>query len=121
MWPQDVPRERAGRQETGGDATGGEPRLFRYTPTMSQPLSVPPQAWPGDDPAAMPGFEFDDWTQNAAPPDAIPLGAPPFGTGSRVPPPARRARAGRRRRAGAEEGQARTGQGDREARGSGPN
>ena len=76
MWPQDVPRERAGRQETGGDAAGGEPRLFRYTPTVSQPLSVPPQAWPDDDPAAMPGFEFDDWTQNAAPPDAIPLGAP---------------------------------------------
>ena len=76
MWPQDVPRERAGRPETGGDAAGGEPRLFRYTPTVSQPPSVPPQAWPDDDPAAMPGFEFDDWTQNAAPPDAIPLGAP---------------------------------------------
>jgi hypothetical protein len=76
VWPQDVPRERAGRQETGGDAAGGEPRLFRYSPTVSQPLSVPPQAWPGDDPAAMPGFEFDDWTQNAAPPDAIPPGAP---------------------------------------------
>ena len=83
MRPQDVPRERAGRQETGGDATGGEPRLFRYTPTVSQPLSVPPQAWPGDDPAAMPGFEFDDRTRNAAPPDALPLGAPPSGTGSR--------------------------------------
>jgi hypothetical protein len=48
------------------DLAGAEPRRFRYTPTVSQPLSVPPQAWPDDSQPAMPGFEFDDGTQAGA-------------------------------------------------------
>jgi hypothetical protein len=35
-----------------------EARLFRFTPTVSQPMPVPPAAWFRDD-AAAPGFEFD--------------------------------------------------------------
>ena len=56
------------RPDSGRDAAGGgEPRRFRYTPTVSQPLSVPPQAWLDDDhdQLATPGFEFDDQPQNA--------------------------------------------------------
>ena len=67
----DAPREQAGRQAAGRDPAGGEPR-FRYTPTVSQPLSAPTQAWPDDDQLAMPGFEFDDLAQNA-PAGALPL------------------------------------------------
>ena len=64
--PQAHPREPAPQ-----DFAGGEPRRFRYTPTVSQPLSVPPQAWTGDkwtddDQPAMPGFEFDDGPQAGA-------------------------------------------------------
>ncbi len=63
------------RQEPGRDAKGaegGEPRRFQYTPTVSQPLSAPPQAWLDDDQLATPGFEFDDQAQSA-PADVIPL------------------------------------------------
>src|SRR5215472_14371868 len=35
-----------------------EPRPFRYTPTVNQPPSAPPQAWPEDELLASPGFEF---------------------------------------------------------------
>ena len=65
------PRGRPGQPESW-DPAGGEPRRFRYTPTVSQPLSAPTQAWPDDDQLAMPGFEFDDVAQNA-PAGAIPL------------------------------------------------
>ena len=58
------PRGRPGQPESW-DPAGGEPRRFRYTPTVSQPLSAPTQAWPDDDQLAMPGFEFDDLAQNA--------------------------------------------------------
>ena len=80
--PQPAPREptgrpETGRPETGRHATGGESRRFRYTPTVSQPLSVPPQAWPDDDQPARPGFEFDGRTQNPAPAGAVPPGARP--------------------------------------------
>ena len=63
----------------GRDPADGEPRRFRYTPTVSQPLSAPAQplsapaqAWPDDGQLATPGFEFDDPAQN------IPAGAVPF-------------------------------------------
>ena len=72
-----------GRPDPGRDAAGGEPRRFRYTPTVSQPLSVPPQAWLDDDhdQLATPGFEFDDQPQNA------PVGTIPR-TGQTGPRPA---------------------------------
>ena len=63
-----------GREEAGRAAAGGEPRRFRYTPTVGQPLSAPPQAWLDDGQRGMPGFEFDDQPQNA-----VPLGVPPRG------------------------------------------
>ncbi len=48
---------------------------------MSQPLSVPPQAWPDDDLPAMPGFEFHDWapgpSREAFPREAGPRQASP--------------------------------------------
>jgi hypothetical protein len=72
--PQDAPRE---------------PRRFRYTPTVSQPLSAPPQAWPDNDQLATPGFEFDDQPQNVVPARVIPLTRE---TGPRPAPPARPAR-----------------------------
>ena len=73
------PRGRPGQPESW-DPAGGEPRRFRYTPTVSQPLSAPTQAWPDDDQLATPGFEFDDLAQNA-----------PGGALTREPgPPARR-------------------------------
>ncbi len=60
-----------------------EPRIFRYTPTVSQPLSAPPHAapphaapphaWLDDDQLAAPGFEFDDQPQQVAPVRVIPL------------------------------------------------
>ena len=65
------PRGRPGQPESW-DPAGGEPRRFRYTPMVSQPLSAPTQAWPDDGQLAMPGFEFDDVAQNA-PAGAIPL------------------------------------------------
>src|SRR5215468_3153095 len=37
-----------------------EPRRFRYTPTVSQPLSAPTQAWPDDDVLTSPGLEFGE-------------------------------------------------------------
>ncbi len=66
-----------------GPPPGGEPRRFRYTPTIGQPVSVPPQAWLDDGQPASPGFEF------AAPPVQGPLvqGAPV--QGRRPPPPVR--------------------------------
>jgi hypothetical protein len=36
-----------------------EPRRFRYSPTVSQPRSAPPQARLDTGPPAVPGFEFD--------------------------------------------------------------
>jgi hypothetical protein len=44
-----------------------EPRRFRYTPTVSQPPSVPPPAWPRHE-SARPGFEFDTPPRPAPPP-----------------------------------------------------
>jgi hypothetical protein len=54
----------------------GEPRRFRYTPTVSQSLSAPPQDWPAE-PVATPGFEFDDRGPGG--------GAPPYAPGPRPP------------------------------------
>jgi len=67
------PRGRPGRPQRRDTPPPGEPRRFRYTPTVSQPLSAPPQAWPDDDELAMPGFEFDDQPPNVAPTRVIPL------------------------------------------------
>lgn len=46
-------------RDTRPDEPSGEPRRFRYSPTVSQPRSAPPQAWPDNGPSAVPGFEFD--------------------------------------------------------------
>jgi len=46
---------------------GDEPPRFRYTQTVSQPPSVPPQVW-ADNRAAMPGFEFDGPPRSAGAP-----------------------------------------------------
>ena len=67
------PRGRPGRPQRRDTPPPDEPRRFRYTPTVSQPLSAPPQAWPDDDELAMPGFEFDDQPPNVAPTRVIPL------------------------------------------------
>ena len=70
------PRDRPDQPEswgTGPQDAPREPRRFRYTPTVSQPLSAPPQAWPDNDQLATPGFEFDDQPQNIAPARVIPL------------------------------------------------
>jgi len=88
------------RQEAGRDAEGGEPRRFRYTPTVSQPLSAPPQAWLDDDQLAMPGFEFDDQAQNV-PVGVIPLTREPGPRPAPGPHPAPGPRPDRRK-AGAE-------------------
>ena len=57
---------RGARRTPPGQPARGEPRRYRYTPTVSQPQSVPPPPWPGDDQPAMPGFEFDDDPQAGA-------------------------------------------------------
>ena len=55
------------------EPAGGEPRRFRYSPTVSQPVPGPPPAWPDTaGPAPRPGFEFDDRAQQAALPGADP-------------------------------------------------
>ena len=50
----------------------GEPRRFRYTPTVRRPPSVPPPIWPRDD-LVIPGFEFDRHARAA-----VPFGQEPF-------------------------------------------
>ncbi len=72
------PSEHPGPRETGPQEALREPRRFRYTQTVSQPLSVPPQAWPDDSQPATPGFEFDDGTQ-AGPAGPRPSGPRPSG------------------------------------------
>ena len=70
------PRGRTGWPESRGSRPPGEPpepRIFRYTPTVSQPQAAPPQAWLDDDQLATPGFEFDDQPQQVAPTRVIPL------------------------------------------------
>jgi hypothetical protein len=48
-----------------GPASRPDPsRQFRYTPTVSQPTSAPPLAWPREEQAA-PGFEFDPHARTA--------------------------------------------------------
>ncbi len=75
-------------QDPGGrDAAGGEPQRFRYTPTVSQPLSAPPQAWLDDGQRAMAGFEFDDQPQDAVPLGVRPRGAVPREAFTREPGP----------------------------------
>ncbi len=77
--PRQGPQRTRPGQVPGRDPADVEPRRFRYTPTVSQPLSAPAQplsapaqAWPDDGQLATPGFEFDDPAQN------IPVGAVPF-------------------------------------------
>ncbi len=55
---------------------GGGPRRFRYTQTVSQPLSVAPQAW-ADEELVMPGFEFDGPGRTPDPSRADPSRADP--------------------------------------------
>ena len=74
-----------GREEAGRAAAGSVPRHFRYTPTVGQPLSAPPQAWLDDGQRGMPGFEFDDQPQNAAPVGVPPRGAVPREAFTREP------------------------------------
>ena len=59
-----------------GQAAAGEPPRFRYTQTVSQPLSAPPQAWADHHQLAMPGFEFDPRARSAG---AFPPRHPPPG------------------------------------------
>ena len=67
------PRGRPGRPQSRDTPPPDEPRRYRYTPTVSQPLSAPPQAWLDDELLATPGYEFDDQPQNVAPARVIPL------------------------------------------------
>jgi hypothetical protein len=86
------------RAQTRPDEVGGEPRRLRYTATVGQSPSGPPQAWPHDreraasgfEPAAprfegalpaMPGFEFDGRAL-----DAGLLGSDPFNPDPRAIP-----------------------------------
>jgi hypothetical protein len=55
-----------GRTASRGPGPVGGPREFRYTPTVSQPMPVPPLAWPRDE-QARPGFEFDPQARTADP------------------------------------------------------
>ena len=65
----------AGNEPPEPGQAGGEPRRFRYTPTVSQPMPGPPPASPGaaSPPEERPGFEFDD----RAPQDRLPDADPP--------------------------------------------
>ena len=84
-WDQD-PRGRPGRPQSRDEPPPDEPPRFRYTQTVSQPLSAAPQAWTDDDQLDMPGFEFDDQPQNVAPTRIVPPTREP---GPRQAPPPR--------------------------------
>ena len=99
-WPPGAPCEPMGREEAGRAAAGSVPRHFRYTPTVGQPLSAPPQAWLDDGQRGMPGFEFDDQPQNAAPLGVPPRGAVPREAFTREPRQAGPRQAARVRRRG---------------------
>jgi len=58
-------REETRREETRREAAAGEPRRFRYTPTVSQPLSVPPQAWPENGAQTWPENGAQTWPGDA--------------------------------------------------------
>jgi hypothetical protein len=88
-------------RETWLDEPGGEPKRFRYTSTVSQPRSAPPQAWPDNGQPAVPGFEFDARTpsrrrapsapsapsgRRAGPRDQPWVGPPPSGPPPSGPP-----------------------------------
>jgi hypothetical protein len=68
--PQRPPADQGGTGPSGQrPGSPGEPPLLRYTPTVSQPMRVPPSAgspWLRDEPA-MPGFEFDAHAAAAGP------------------------------------------------------
>ena len=76
-------------ERPGREPASGEPRRFRYTSTVGQPMPGPPPAWPGAagpppaqpgaagpaaawsdsvGPAPRPGFEFDDRARQVGPP-----------------------------------------------------
>ena len=71
--PAEPERRPRTRPQTPRDEAGGESRRFRYTATVGQPPSGPPQAWPGRRERATPGFEFDGRAL-----DAGLLGSDPF-------------------------------------------
>ena len=75
---------RVPRAHPGSEA--GEPRRFRYTPTVSQPMSMqaPPQAWPDDEVFTPPGFDFGEMTRPGAeftPPPRPPASGPAYPSG----------------------------------------
>ncbi len=78
-----------------------ETRSFRYTPVVSQPVSVPPR--PGDEDrlgeGGLPstGFEFDDQEWYVPPPGTGPFGAIPFGDNTTEPTARRPASANQER------------------------
>ena len=94
-WLQDPPMR--------PDDPAGEPRRFRYTQTVSQPMSVPqepqePQEWPGGATVAMPGFEaaLPGFEFDGRAPVAVSVPGPAataYGYGMRAPRPPNPARA----------------------------
>ena len=79
------PGGRAGRGPVLRAEPDGDPRSFRYTPMVSQPVEVPPRTRPGDEdqtdqasPTSAAGFEFNDQEWYVPSPGTGPFSPIPF-------------------------------------------